>query len=114
MFSPKTGEFCHCKKGTQRDNCQDCEGTGMIIDFAAIRKVTAAHRQLQEIYEGTRSAAPTTAAPPPSSSVVTAAKMLGLPLRVIPTTALRPKVKQNDAPLELEQPGIDAKEPKLF
>ena len=83
MFQPKTGQYCHCKKGVQRDNCPDCEGTGMQIDFAAIRKLAAA-------------------------------KMLGLPPRVIPVTALRPKVKQNEAPLELERPGIDAKEPKLF
>lgn len=24
---------CHCKKGTHRDNCSDCEGTGVRIDF---------------------------------------------------------------------------------
>jgi hypothetical protein len=35
---PKTGERCHCKRGAQRDNCPDCEGTGWRIDFAAIRK----------------------------------------------------------------------------
>lgn len=34
---PKTGEPCHCKPGIERDNCPDCEGTGMRIDFAAIR-----------------------------------------------------------------------------
>lgn len=36
-YQPKTGEKCHCKKGTQRDNCPDCEGTGMKVDFAKIR-----------------------------------------------------------------------------
>jgi hypothetical protein len=34
---PKTGQPCHCKRGQQRDNCPDCEGTGMRIDFAALR-----------------------------------------------------------------------------
>jgi hypothetical protein len=28
---------CFCKRGQQRDNCPQCEGTGMRIDFAAIR-----------------------------------------------------------------------------
>ncbi len=36
-YQPKTGQPCHCKPGQQRDNCPDCEGTGMRIDFAAIR-----------------------------------------------------------------------------
>ena len=41
-FQPKTGARCHCKSGIQRDNCPDCEGTGLRIDFAAIRaRVTA-------------------------------------------------------------------------
>ncbi len=34
---PKTGAKCGCKRGVQRDNCSACEGTGMCIDFAAIR-----------------------------------------------------------------------------
>jgi hypothetical protein len=37
MYQPKTGQPCHCKRGVQRDNCPDCEGTGMRIDFNAIR-----------------------------------------------------------------------------
>ncbi len=47
VYQPKTGQSCHCKRGVQRDNCPDCEGTGQRIDFAAIRarngvpKVTA-------------------------------------------------------------------------
>jgi len=28
---------CSCKRGQQRDNCPQCEGTGQRIDFAAIR-----------------------------------------------------------------------------
>ncbi len=36
-YQPKTGAACHCKRGQQRDNCPDCEGTGMRIDFKAIR-----------------------------------------------------------------------------
>ena len=36
-YQPKTGQRCHCKRGQQRDNCPDCEGTGWRIDFAAIR-----------------------------------------------------------------------------
>lgn len=34
---PKTGAACSCRPGSQRDNCQRCEGTGMVIDFAKIR-----------------------------------------------------------------------------
>jgi hypothetical protein len=37
MDTPKTGEKCGCKVGVQRDNCPRCEGTGEVIDFAAIR-----------------------------------------------------------------------------
>ncbi len=39
-YQPKTGEKCHCRPGVQRDNCPDCEGTGMKIDFKAIRGET--------------------------------------------------------------------------
>jgi len=35
--APKTGRACGCRRGQQRDNCPSCEGTGMVIDFAAIR-----------------------------------------------------------------------------
>ncbi len=34
---PKTGARCTCKRGVHRDNCPNCEGTGWVIDFAAIR-----------------------------------------------------------------------------
>ena len=37
MYQPKTGNKCYCKKGVQRDNCAQCEGTGLQIDFRAIR-----------------------------------------------------------------------------
>ena len=43
MFQPKTGEKCGCKRGIQRDNCPNCEGTGWVVDFKAIhefRKIT--------------------------------------------------------------------------
>ena len=36
-WQPKTGEPCTCRPGKERDNCPACEGTGMRIDFAAIR-----------------------------------------------------------------------------
>lgn len=36
-YQPKTGAKCSCKRGQQRDNCPQCEGTGMVINFAAIR-----------------------------------------------------------------------------
>jgi hypothetical protein len=38
MYQPKTGEPCHCRRGMERDNCPDCEGTGQRIDFRAIRE----------------------------------------------------------------------------
>lgn len=36
-YQPKTGEACSCRPGQERDNCPQCEGTGMRIDFKAIR-----------------------------------------------------------------------------
>ena len=36
-YQPKTGAHCHCRRGVERDNCPTCEGTGMVVDFAAIR-----------------------------------------------------------------------------
>lgn len=41
MYQPKTGVKCGCRRGVQRDNCSTCEGTGMVIDFVAIREVTS-------------------------------------------------------------------------
>lgn len=40
-YQPKTGAQCSCKRGVQRDNCPACEGTGWVIDFAAIRRRVA-------------------------------------------------------------------------
>lgn len=40
-WQPKTGERCHCRRGVERSNCPDCEGTGYKIDFARIRAATA-------------------------------------------------------------------------
>lgn len=37
-YQPTTGQQCSCKRGIQRDNCSRCEGTGWVIDFAAIRE----------------------------------------------------------------------------
>lgn len=37
-YQPKTGVKCGCKPGVHRDNCGNCEGTGWIIDFRAIRE----------------------------------------------------------------------------
>lgn len=36
-YQPKTGAKCGCRRGVQRDNCPNCEGTGHVIDFRAIR-----------------------------------------------------------------------------
>lgn len=40
QYQPKTGTACSCRPGVQRDNCPTCEGTGRVIDFAAIRART--------------------------------------------------------------------------
>ena len=37
MYQPKTGQKCSCRRGIERDNCPQCEGTGLRIDFTAIR-----------------------------------------------------------------------------
>ena len=37
-YQPKTGQPCGCKRGQQRDNCPECEGTGQRIDFQALRQ----------------------------------------------------------------------------
>jgi hypothetical protein len=37
-YQPKTGQRCTCKRGQQRDNCPECEGTGWVIDFRKIRE----------------------------------------------------------------------------
>jgi hypothetical protein len=38
MYQPKTGARCSCRRGIERSNCPNCEGTGMVIDFRAIRE----------------------------------------------------------------------------
>lgn len=45
-YQPKTGAKCSCKRGIQRDNCPACEGTGMLIDFRAIRE----HKPLVPVF----------------------------------------------------------------
>ena len=42
-----TGEPCTCQPGPQRNNCNECEGTGMKLDFAEIRRRTPALLPLQ-------------------------------------------------------------------
>ncbi len=42
-YQPKTGQRCTCKRGQERDNCPRCEGTGQVIDFAAIRARASGH-----------------------------------------------------------------------
>lgn len=37
---PTTGAPCCCRPGNQRDNCRHCEGTGLRVDFAALRAQT--------------------------------------------------------------------------
>jgi hypothetical protein len=55
MYQPKTGEPCHCKKGIERDNCPDCEGTGWRIDFKAIRaKTTTKKFQITRTWDGNK------------------------------------------------------------
>ena len=34
MSMPTKGA-CHCRRGLERDNCPDCEGTGQAIDWRA-------------------------------------------------------------------------------
>lgn len=46
MYTPKTGQRCGCKRGVQRDNCSNCEGTGQVIDFAAIHARRRARMEL--------------------------------------------------------------------
>jgi hypothetical protein len=48
MYQPKTGQKCSCKRGVQRDNCPNCEGTGWVVDFRAIRE---ARKQREEYGE---------------------------------------------------------------
>lgn len=36
-YQPRTGAKCGCRRGQDRDNCSNCEGTGQVIDFRAIR-----------------------------------------------------------------------------
>ncbi len=36
-YQPKTGAKCGCRRGVQRDNCSNCEGTGQVVDFRDIR-----------------------------------------------------------------------------
>lgn len=43
-MTPKTGARCGCRPGVQRDNCPACEGSGMVIDFAAIREAVSRGR----------------------------------------------------------------------
>ena len=43
-YQPKTGVPCDCKRGQQRDNCPQCEGTGQQIDFGAVRAAVTASR----------------------------------------------------------------------
>jgi hypothetical protein len=38
-----TVEKCPCRKGTERDNCPRCEGTGWKIDFEKIRRRSKKH-----------------------------------------------------------------------
>lgn len=36
-YQPKTGAKCGCRRGIERDNCPNCEGTGQCVNFTAIR-----------------------------------------------------------------------------
>lgn len=51
-YQPKTGQKCGCRRGIERDNCPNCEGTGWVIDFARIRREVAERmKQKQDIKE---------------------------------------------------------------
>lgn len=54
MLQPKTGVKCSCRRGIERDNCPSCEGTGWVIDFAAIRARVKAEmtRRIQQSQSG--------------------------------------------------------------
>lgn len=41
MTTLYTGASCTCRRGPQRDNCSNCEGTGRVVDFAAMRRQRA-------------------------------------------------------------------------
>jgi hypothetical protein len=43
--APKTGARCGCKKGIQRDNCLNCEGTGWAINFWLINEIREQNRR---------------------------------------------------------------------
>ena len=43
--APKTGNRCGCKKGIQRDNCPNCEGTGWVINFRLIHQIREQNRR---------------------------------------------------------------------
>ncbi len=51
-YTPKTGAACSCKRGVQRDNCPTCEGTGQVIDFAAIHARRYAERETLALCDG--------------------------------------------------------------
>ena len=51
MYRPFTGIKCSCKKGTQRDNCPTCEGTGKAVDFKKIREYNQREQQYSEIFQ---------------------------------------------------------------
>jgi hypothetical protein len=42
-YTPRTGARCACKRGIERDNCPKCEGSGKVIDFAAIHRARKAN-----------------------------------------------------------------------
>lgn len=48
-YQPKTGAKCSCKRGMERDNCPQCEGTGMVIDFATIRAMPLTPKTNREL-----------------------------------------------------------------
>ena len=52
-YQPKTGACCSCKRGVQRDNCPNCEGTGLVIDFKAIknRRIDIRRDDAEPIYQ---------------------------------------------------------------
>lgn len=40
-YQPQTGTECDCRQGKQRSSCNRCEGTGMVVDHARLRRETA-------------------------------------------------------------------------
>lgn len=55
-YTPLTGNACGCKRGVQRDNCPNCEGTGKEIDFRAIHAAKRGTPIVEALFRGVNKA----------------------------------------------------------